>query len=162
MRRISLSTLMILLGGLFWVALVFAATAYRDRYKGVETSPGVADENTRVGRTFSGPASGKLDGTFVPSLNYTPPDASPRGTASIFGGSWTLTTANSSTLFGSVPQGSIQWSTTARNASVTFDLTITGGTGDFVSIVGGNGSFKGTLNNGDTPPTLQGQLNLTF
>jgi len=148
-----------------WSAPALAATTYTDSVQAIEISPGVIVGDTRIGATFVGQASGDLDGALTVSVNYAPPAPGPSVTNTIVGGSWVLAVYENGhfrgTIYGAVTGGTAQWNSDGTVATLSAQLTITGGTERYTK-AHGTGSFTGTLSHLTFPPTVLGTLQLTF
>jgi hypothetical protein len=142
-----------------------STVAATDTLSGIEISPGIVIGSVRHGATFLGRAAGQLPGVWAVSINYTPPRPGPNVVNTIVGGSWALAVFSNGTfegvVYGSVPDGTVTWNATGTVASISADLTVLGGTGQFIGATG-TGTFSGTLSHLTFPPTIAGTLSLSF
>ena len=141
-------------------------TAATDTLSGIEISAGIISGSVRYGATFVGGATGTLPGVWGVSINYTPPHPGPNVVNTIVGGSWAVAVFSDGTfegvIYGDVVPGStVTWNATGTVASISANLTVLGGTGQFVGATGG-GTFTGTLSHLTFPPTITGTLTLSY
>jgi hypothetical protein len=170
-KRLVLALAMVSMIGFFGGARAQSAIGHTDRLVGIEVSPGIvdADQNIRFGVAFVGQASGALPGLFAASANYSPAAPGPGVTNSVIGGFWAITVIRNGrlagTLYGHITGGAAVWNSTGTMATVIIELNITGGTKTFLGVTGG-GTFNGILDHTPLlrrrPPTITGNLNLTF
>jgi len=142
-------------------AALAATKIFTDTVQGVEVSPGQIDEatNTRVGVTFVGEADGPFPGVMYASLNYTPSSPDLVGGNTIVGGTWSLK-GPQGVVYGTFTGGRVTWDANGTVATVVATMTISGGSGKGKQLIGGTGTFKGTLSHLTFPPTVQGTLTL--
>jgi hypothetical protein len=141
-------------------------TTYTDTVQGVEFSAGTIADDTRLGASFAGEATGDLPGFLVASIDYTPSSLGPGVTNNIVGGGWTLL-GDRSTILGSFTGGTVQWNEDGTLADVVADMSVLGGSVDGIPVSsGGTGAFGGVLDHRPLtqglPPTIGGALQLTL
>lgn len=158
-RTILLFTVMMAALLLASGAALAVTKTYTDEVRGVEISAGQVVNETRVGATFVGRASGQLPGLLYASVNYTPPHPGPNVVNTIAGGQWSLVGPQGA-LFGSFSGGEVRWNSAGTVASVNANMMITGGTVNGKAVSGGSGSFVGTLSHLTFPPQINGTLTL--
>src|SRR5215212_10237887 len=128
-------------------------TTYTDTVQGVEFSAGTIADDTRLGASFAGEATGDLPGFLVASIDYTPSSPGPGVTNNIVGGGWTLL-GNRSTILGSFTGGTVQWNEDGTLADVVADMSVLGGSVDGIPVSsGGTGAFGGVLDQASNPRT---------
>jgi hypothetical protein len=139
---------------------------YTDTVQGVEFSAGTIADDTRLGASFAGEATGDLPGFLVASIDYTPSSPGPGVTNNIVGGGWTLL-GDRSTILGSFTGGTVQWNVDGTLADVMADIRVLDGSVDGIRVPsGGTGAFGGVLDHRPLtqglPPTIGGTLQLTL
>ncbi len=167
MKRLVYAVVAVLLATLPWGAAPVSADSITvlGILRAVETSTGTRNvaTNTREGATFVGTLAGTAPGQVTLAVNYTPVDPVCGGTNTITEGTFTLVTARG-TLTGRVTSGTVQFDPTCAVGTVTGNLVVTGGTGQFAGAQG-SGSFTGLLNHlplrFSRPATLTGAVDLT-
>ena len=140
---------------------------YTDTVQGVEFSAGTIADDTRLGASFVGEATGDLPGFLVASIEYTPPSPGPGVTNNIVGGGWTLLGDRSTALLGSFTGGTVQWNVDGTLADVMANMRVSDGSVDGIRVPsGGTGAFGGVLDHRPLtqglPPTIGGTLQLTL
>jgi hypothetical protein len=141
-------------------ALAATTTSYTDEVRGVEISAGQIVDETRVGATFVGRASGQLPGLLYASVNYTPSRPGPNVVNAVVGGRWVLR-GQWGLLYGPFAGGEVRWNSAGTVGSVNADMAILGGKVNGEVVSGGSGNLVGTLSHLAFPPTIKGTLTLT-
>lgn len=158
MKRLSYVSALVLLVGVIWVTLAYAATTYTDSLIGDQAEP-VASNRIDMGMN----ASGDLPGPFTVVLDYA------TDKTTIVGGNWMLmvlkqnadgSSTEQGTLKGTFASGSIVLNNDGTVASINSALTISGGTGNYVGVTSGNGTFW--VSSTQSSPPFSGALGLTF
>ncbi len=165
MKRLVSAVVAVLLATLAWGAAPAVAESLPvvGALRAVETSTGTRNvvTNTREGATFVGTLGGTAPGQVTLAVNYTPVDPVCGGSNTITGGTFTLVTARG-TLTGQIT-GTVQFDQFCAIGTVTGNLVVTGGTGQFAGAQG-SGTFTGILNHlplrFGQPATLTGVVNL--
>src|SRR5215207_9218513 len=114
-------------------AALAATKIFTDTVQGVEVSAGQVDGNIRRGVTFVGYADGQFPGVMYASLDYTPSSPGPKADNTIAG-------------------GTVTWDANGSVALVEAEMAISGGSGKGKQLIGGGGTFVGTLSHLTFPP----------
>ena len=142
-----------------------ATTPYTDTVQGIEFWEGTIVDNTRLGASFGGDASGDLPGVMVASIDYTPSSPGPSVTNEIVGGRWALFSSQGK-VFVTFDGGTVQWNADGTLAEVEANMSVLGGAVDGIRGSGGVGTFGGVLDHTPLaeglPPTVGGALQLTL
>lgn len=159
MKRLSYISAVALLAGVIWGTLAHAATTYTASLIGDQAEP-IASNRINMGME----ASGDLPGPFTVAIDY---DATDKTT--IVGGNWMLlvlqqnadgSSTEQGTLKGTFSSGSIVVNNEGTVASINSVLTISDGTGNYVGVTSGNGTFW--VSSTQSSPPFSGALGLTF
>jgi hypothetical protein len=117
---------------------------------GAETSAGSVEDGVRYGTTFIGPATGDVAGTFVASINYSPPNPGPNVVNTVVGGTWSITSGAGS-VSGVFSSGTAVWDDKEEVATISVIMKVLGGSGIYDNAPR-EATFHGTLDHRGWPP----------